>query len=97
MPTTRTQKKARKSRGQEMLSDVENLDIMLGGNHFDSEESEDSILARRPESVNCNASEKDEENLHLNAKETGLVKAPILVKILPVQVLVLSSISYQVN
>ena len=97
MPTTRTQKKARKSRGQEMLSDIENLDIMLGGNHFDSEESEYSILANRPESVNCNACENDEENFHLNAKETGLVIAPILAKILPVQVLVLSSISYQVN
>ena len=30
MPTTRKQKKARKSRGLEMLSDIENLDIMLG-------------------------------------------------------------------
>ena len=30
MPTTRKQKKARKSRGLEMLSNIENLDIMLG-------------------------------------------------------------------
>ena len=34
MPTTRKQKKARKSRGLEILSDIENLDIMLGENHF---------------------------------------------------------------
>ena len=30
MLITRRQKKARKSRGIEMLSDIENLDIMLG-------------------------------------------------------------------
>ena len=29
MPTTRKQKKARKSRGLEMLSDIENTDIKL--------------------------------------------------------------------
>ena len=38
MPTTRKQKKARKSREQDMLSDIENLDIMLGGNSLDREE-----------------------------------------------------------
>ena len=69
MPTTRKQKKARMSRGQEMLSDMENLEIMLGGNHFDREESADSILARRPESVNGKTSKNDEKILHLNAKE----------------------------
>ena len=40
MPTTRKQKKARKSRGLEMLSDFENLDIMLGENHFNTRERE---------------------------------------------------------
>ena len=64
MPTTRKQKKTRKSRGLEMLSDIENLDILLGGDHFEREESEDRNLARRPESVNCNASENNEENLY---------------------------------
>ena len=38
MPTTRKQKKARKSRGLEILSDIENLDIMLGENHFNETE-----------------------------------------------------------
>ena len=38
MPTTRKQKKARKSRGLEMLSDIENIDIMLGENHFNARE-----------------------------------------------------------
>ena len=40
MPTTRKQKKARKSRGLEMLSDIENIDIMLGENHFNARERE---------------------------------------------------------
>ena len=38
MPTTRKQKKARKSRGLEMLSDIENIDIMLSENHFNARE-----------------------------------------------------------
>ena len=40
MPTTRKQKKARKSRGAEVLSDIENLDTMLGGSNLEREESE---------------------------------------------------------
>ena len=52
MPTTREQKKARKSREQDMLSDVENLDIMLGGNSLDREESVSGNLGRRPEFPN---------------------------------------------
>ena len=51
MPTTRKQKRARKSRGLEMFSDIENLDIMLGGDHFDTSERDESLnsnLARRP-------------------------------------------------
>ena len=43
MPTTRKQKKARKSRGLEMLSDIENLDIMLGENHFNSRKRETKV------------------------------------------------------
>ena len=57
MPTTRTQKKARKSRGLEMLSDFENLDIMLGENHFNTRERDKSLnsnLARRPDSSTSN-------------------------------------------
>ena len=57
MPTTRKRKKTRKSRGVEILSDFEYLDIMLGGNHFNDverEESLDSTSARRRESVTSN-------------------------------------------
>ena len=66
MPTTRKQKKARKSRGLEILSDIENLDIMLGENHFNRTERDDSLNGtsiRRQESITSNNLE-DEMNLH---------------------------------
>ena len=50
MPTTKKQKKPRKSREQDMLSDIEYLDIKLGGNSLDREESASSNLGTRPES-----------------------------------------------
>ena len=71
MPTTRKQKKSRKSRGQEMLSDIENLDIMLGRDHLEREESVNSNLARRPENVNSYVSENNEGNMFLNPREIG--------------------------
>ena len=49
MPTTRKQKNVRKSRGAEMLSDIENLDIMLEGNRLEREESEYGGFNRRIE------------------------------------------------
>ena len=64
MPTTRKQKKARNFRGLEMLSVIENLDIMLGENHFNArerDESLNSILPRRSGSFISNESENDEE------------------------------------
>ena len=45
MPTTRKQKRARKSRGLEMLSDIENIDIMLGENHFNTRGREKEKVA----------------------------------------------------
>ena len=66
MPTTRKQKKARKSRGLEMLSDIENLDIMLGENHFgttrEREGSLNSNLPRRSRSFASNESENEDGN-----------------------------------
>ena len=65
MPTTRKQKKARKSRGLEMLSDIENLDIMLGENHFDTQEREGSLnsnLPRRSRSFASIESENEDGN-----------------------------------
>ena len=54
-----------------MFSDTENLDIMLGENHFDileREENLNGILARRPESAKSNNFENDDENIHLNPR-----------------------------
>ena len=53
MPTARKQK-ARKSRGLEILSDIDNLDIMLGENHFNETEryeSSNSASVRGHDSV----------------------------------------------
>ena len=52
-----------------MFFDIENLDIMLGENHFDTVEKEESLnssFARRPESANSNNFENDAENRLLN-------------------------------
>ena len=52
-----------------MLSDIEKLDMMLGENHFDTVEREESLnsnFARWPESASSNNFEKDDENVHLN-------------------------------
>ena len=72
MSTTIKHKKARKSRGLEMLSDIENLDIMLGERHSEKEESGNINAARRPEKANSNMFENNEENLYVNQREMGL-------------------------
>ena len=69
MPTTRKQKKARKSRELEFISDMENLDIMLGERHSEVEESVNSNSARRPESTANDMFGNNEENLYLNHAE----------------------------
>ena len=75
MPTTRKQKKARKSREAEMLSDIENLDIMLGGNHFirnERSESLNSNQARRPNSLFGDEFENEDENRLPNSRNDEL-------------------------
>ena len=67
MPTTRKQKKTRKSRGLEMLSDIEILDIMLGQSHFNAGESDGTLnsnLPRRSGSIVSNEPENDVESTH---------------------------------
>ena len=61
MPTTRKQKKARKSRGLGMLSDIENLEIMLGERHSARKESANSKSVRRTESANSDMFENNEK------------------------------------
>ena len=54
-----------------MFSDIENLDIMLGGDHFDTRKRDESLnsnLARRPESAISNDLENDQENTHVNQR-----------------------------
>ena len=72
MPTTRKQKKARKSEGLDLFSDLEYLDIMLGSRESEREESVNSNHARRPESVNSNLFGNYEETLYLNPREAEL-------------------------
>ena len=74
MPTTRKQKKARKSRGLEMLSDIENLDIMLGENHVNTggrEGSLNSNLPRRSRSFASNESENEDGNIGRNQRNAN--------------------------
>ena len=74
MPITRKQKKARKSRGIEMLSDIENLDIMLGENHFSRNERDESISSNRaemPEHTFGNESENDDKNRYSEMRNVG--------------------------
>ena len=74
MPTTRKQKKARKSRGLEMLSDIESLDIMLGENHFNAREREGSLnsnLPRRSRSSVSNESENENGNIGRNQRNVN--------------------------
>ena len=77
MPTTRKQKKARKSRGHEMLSDIENLDIMLGESHFSTREREGSLNSNLPgryRSSVSNESENGNENMNRSQRniDTGM-------------------------
>ena len=74
MPTTRKQKKTRKSREAEMLSDIENLDIMLGGNHFDRNERNESVNSNqtgRPESLFGDEFGDENENEFPNPGNNG--------------------------
>ena len=72
MHTTRKQKKARKSRGIEMLSDIENLAIMLGENHFNRSERDENLnsnCARRPESTIKDGLEDNDKNRQLDSRD----------------------------
>ena len=52
MPTTRKQKnKARKTKEADMLTDLENMDITLGSNHFEREDSEFEIRPDGPKTL----------------------------------------------
>ena len=75
MPTTRKQKKERKSSGLEILSDIENLDIMLGENHFNETERDESLdgtSVRRHESVMSNNLENEGGSSYSNHGDSNV-------------------------
>ena len=77
MTTTRKEKKTRKSRGFEMFSDIEKLDIMLGESHFNRNERDVSLNsnhAGRSESALGDECENDDENRSLRSTnvDTGI-------------------------
>ena len=55
-----------------MLSDIENLDIMLGGNNLEREEGESSNSGRRPDSSCYVASMNQNTNSHSNSHEAEI-------------------------
>ena len=74
MPTTRKQKKAGKSRGLEMLPDIENLDIMLGENHFNRKERDVSLNSNHTERSDSGLGverENNVENRSLDSRSIG--------------------------
>ena len=100
MPTTKKQEKARKSREAEMLSDIENLDIMLGGNHFDRNvrnESVNSNQACRPESLFGDEFGDENENEFPNREIMDQVQIPKWAIIQSESVQVLRSIDCRVS
>ena len=71
MPTTRKQKKTRKSRGLEVLSDIENLDVMLGSNPYNRTERERSLdnnSIERRGSIISNDLDNEGESLFSNCR-----------------------------
>ena len=52
-----------------MLSDIENLDIMVGGNNLEREESGSSKLGRRPECPSYSALINQNVQSHSNSRE----------------------------
>ena len=100
MPTSRKQKKTRKSRGLILLSDIENLDVMFGENHFngmDREESLDSNFPRRPEGATSNNFGNDDEDLTGTVEISVQGLMPIMARFQSVLILMLSLKDCRVN
>ena len=55
-----------------MLSDIGNLDVLLGGNHSGKDESEISNHGRRPESPRYDTMLNQNSNFHLNPHEAEI-------------------------
>ena len=69
MPTTWKQRKeARNSKDADMLSDIKNLDIMLGGNRLEREGNKFSKSGRRPDGPSYNTLMNQDFNFHSNSR-----------------------------
>ena len=97
MSTTRKQIKARKSRGAEMLSDIENLDIMLGGNHLEREGIEYRDSNRKPGCHSYNTQKTTGKIVTLILGKMDEVTVPVKATTQLAQTLVLSLIDYQAS
>ena len=87
MPTTRKQKKARKSRGFEVLSDIENLDIMLGENHFKRLKGRRALIALLLEDMRVLQATILRMKAKTHIPVTGMLtpgQMPIMAKIQPI-------------
>ena len=83
-----------------MLSDIENLHIMLGENHFNAREKDGSLksnLPRRSGSFISNESENDEEGTRRDQRVINPVPVPILTVTQLLLIQVLKSIDCQVG
>ena len=72
MPTTRKQKKSRKSREVDMLFDIKYLDVMLGVNYLERDESETGNYSIRPESPSYGTLLNENSDSHPNSHETDI-------------------------
>ena len=64
-----------------MLSDIGNLDVMLGGNNLAREETESSNFGRRPDCPCYATSVNQNTNSHSNSRELKLELMPKLAKV----------------
>ena len=83
-----------------MLSNIENLDIMLGENHFNRNERDESISSNRariPESAFGDEFENNGENRYLDSRDMVLVLMPNMARIQQEVILVLRLTDCQAN
>ena len=70
MPVTRKRKnKTRRSSEADMISDLENMDVMIGSNHYESEDSEIGNSVRRPENPTTDALVDYNSNTYSTSRE----------------------------
>ena len=70
MPTTRKQKiKAKRSKEADLTCDQENIDVIIGRDQHEKEDSEFEVSTRRAESPNCESLLNHNLNSNSHSKE----------------------------